>query len=753
VNNLRKVGLLTSWMLLVASVAPGVILRGPEIARLSWGSRSLHAADMDGDGKQDVVLINNTDYKIEVLYQRDPGSRGDAVDEEGDFLFLAHRFLKTDITVSQRLYALTTGDFDGDGRLDLAVTGSRNEVVFLYQDAGGRFDRRRRVDVEHVASWTGTLVSADLNSDGRRDLLIMTETNLLALLQNEDGEPYPSEIGPLPSDRCYGVQLVDMDGDGSRDLLYVDSKSKNGLRVRMGLPGGEFGPERELDVPSPSGNVWPMVEQDGSPFLVMIPENGKMVEKVQLTTRPRRKSEADDVQPKLHSVPLLGPSHARYTLADLDGNGAPEVVIADPDGARLLVCSWIGEDLGPPEPFPAPRGVTSLSHGDLDGDGREEVVLASQQERSVAVTHLTPEGRLAFPRTLPIEGKPLAVACLDADGDGHIDVVVSTEDHHAPALLFFPEGKVGEGPKPIPLEDLREAPESLRVLDIDGDGRLDLLMSAAREPLKVILAGEQGLLLPKALVTAPAGLLSRAETDSLVVMPALRGGKPKLLVPLKGFVRVFELEGETLQAVEQFNAGDPQSVVGGVVMADLDGDGRAEALLIHDDDGKLEILSSGLRGVYRRKSLVGIPELDVLGARVVSVPNAAGHILVFGAKSFLDIPLAGTKVVGRHTEIFESTLNDVDPNMLTVGDLDGDGAMEIVLVDSTRSHVMQVLKRGTGGNWHSVLHFPIFESDPFREADEGGSRQPRELLIADVTGDGREDLLLLIHDKLLIYQG
>lgn len=748
---MRRVGLVTSWMLLVASVAPGVVLHGPEIAKLSWGSRSLHAADMDGDGKQDLVLINNTDYKIEILYQRDPGSRGDAVDEEGDVLFRAHRFLKTDITVSQRLYALATGDFDGDGRLDLAVTGSRNEVLFLYQDAGGRFDRRRTVDVEHVASWTGTLLSADLNGDGRRDLLTMTETDLLGLLQNEKGEPYRSEIGPLPSDRCYGARLVDMDGDGSRDLLYIDSKSKHGLRFRKGLSGGAFGPERELDVPSPLEQVWPMVEQDGSPFLVMIPEKGKIVEKVKLRTRLRKKTEADDVQPKLHSVPLLGPSHARYTLADLDGNGRPEVVISDPDGARLLVCSWMGEDLGPPESFPAPRGVTSLSHGDLDGDGREEVLLASQQERSVAVTHLTPEGRLAFPRTLPIEGKPLAVAGLDADGNGSIDVVVSTEDHHEPALLFFPEGKVGEGPKPIPLEDFREAPESLRVLDMDGDGRQDLLMSAAREPLKVILAGEQGLLQPKAVVTAPAGLLSRVEADSLAIMPARQGGKPKLLVPSKGFVRVFELEGETLQAVEQFNAGDPQSVVGGVAMADLDGDGRAEALLIHDDDGKLEILSSGLRGVYRRKSVVGIPEMDVLGARLVA--GGAGHILVFGAKSFLDIPLAGTKVDTRHTEIFESILDNVDPNMLTVGDLNGDGSTEIVLVDSTKSHVMQVLKRGAGGKWHSVLHFPIFESDPFRKADEGGSRQPRELLIADVTADGREDLLLLIHDKLLIYPG
>ena len=45
----------------------------------------------------------------------------------------------------------------------------------------------------------------------------------------------------------------------------------------------------------------------------------------------------------------------------------------------------------------------------------------------------------------------------------------------------------------------------------------------------------------------------------------------------------------------------------------------------------------------------------------------------------------------------------------------------------------------------------MFEADPHYQGQEGAAREPREVLVADVTDDGRPDLVLLVHDRLLVY--
>jgi hypothetical protein len=49
-----------------------------------------------------------------------------------------------------------------------------------------------------------------------------------------------------------------------------------------------------------------------------------------------------------------------------------------------------------------------------------------------------------------------------------------------------------------------------------------------------------------------------------------------------------------------------------------------------------------------------------------------------------------------------------------------------------------------------VLQFPIYEESIF-ERDGGGGKEPRELALADVTGDGKLDVAILVHDRILVY--
>jgi hypothetical protein len=53
--------------------------------------------------------------------------------------------------------------------------------------------------------------------------------------------------------------------------------------------------------------------------------------------------------------------------------------------------------------------------------------------------------------------------------------------------------------------------------------------------------------------------------------------------------------------------------------------------------------------------------------------------------------------------------------------------------------------------WESVIHFHVFVENLHYRGRKGGQREPREVLVEDLNGDGKDDFALLVHDRLLTY--
>jgi hypothetical protein len=81
------------------------------------------------------------------------------------------------------------------------------------------------------------------------------------------------------------------------------------------------------------------------------------------------------------------------------------------------------------------------------------------------------------------------------------------------------------------------------------------------------------------------------------------------------------------------------------------------------------------------------------------------------------------------------------------GDLDGDGDPDVVVSDVSL-HAL-VLLEAAGDELRHGLGFEVFEPKPSHAMSQ--QREPRELLCTDVDGDGRTDIALLVHDKLIVY--
>ncbi len=108
---------------------------------------------------------------------------------------------------------------------------------------------------------------------------------------------------------------------------------------------------------------------------------------------------------------------ALLALGDLDGDRKVDVVVTDPANAQFLLYRQSGRTgLGAGQSFPALVGGRTVRLADLDGNGKDEVIVLSEQEKQIGRSVLD-EGRLTFPTPLPISGEPVALDVADLDGD------------------------------------------------------------------------------------------------------------------------------------------------------------------------------------------------------------------------------------------------------------------------------------------------------------------------------------------------
>ena len=134
-------------------------------------------------------------------------------------------------------------------------------------------------------------------------------------------------------------------------------------------------------------------------------------------------------------------------------------------------------------------------------------------------------------------------------------------------------------------------------------------------------------------------------------------------------------------------------------------------------------------------------------------------------KKFLLIPLfiLGLLVftqAPRNTEAANTILwNEVDPPATSgtfvsgvSGDINSDGRTDIIMVEYRRNYI-EILALDSGYKPISAMRFKTFEQKSYRDSKRRTQTnvEPRELKVADVTNDGRDDLVTVIHDRIIIY--
>ena len=639
---------------------------GPE-ARFAAGSYPYAVAvgDFNGDGFQDLAVTNVG-----------AGAHGDAGEismrpGHGDGTFGA----KIRLEVGTSPGYVTAGDFNGDGRPDLIVdmTGGTSMLLGI---GDGTFAFKTRIGAAIYAV-------GDVNADGRQDLVVSGgPSDVSVMLGQGDGTFAPSIHAGTMGSRPSSVALGDVDGDGRQDLVAVNSGTYD-VSVLLGLGDGTFGPERrfgEVDDFARSVVIGDF-NGDGHQDLVLA-NYGHYGTGHDVSILLGRGDGTFGAQTRFE----VGDGPAFIALGDFNADGRPDLAVANQTSNTLSVL--LGQEdgtLGTHAPrIPVEAAPYSVVIGDFNADGRQDLVSANFGSGGVSVLAGQGDGTFSPQSRIAAGDQPSTLAVGDFNGDGRADVAVANGTYnlgYGAILLGQGDGTFNQGAS----FGVAGIGSSIVVGDLDADGRADLVVTnlvpcCSESDVSVFLGVGDGTFAPDVRFGAGVSPTSVAigdfNADGRADLAVANSGQPGAV----GDVSILLGQGDgTFGPQTRFDAGvGPHSIAVG----DFNADGRAD----------LAVANSG--------------QLNFTG-RGVSI------LLGQGDGTFL--PQTGFAAGD-------------EPRFIVVGDFNGDQRADLAVANALSHDVSVLLGRGDG----------TFDQQTRFGVGDG----PCSIAVGDFNADGRQDLVV-----------
>jgi hypothetical protein len=225
---------------------------------------------------------------------------------------------------------------------------------------------------------------------------------------------------------------------------------------------------------------------------------------------------------------------------------------------------------------------------------------------------------------------------------------------------------------------------------------------------------------------------------------------PALIVAQNTFARNLVLDQQGRWEVkDQYNTGRGSAQVLGAAALDTDGDGTKEVVLLDKVSKSLLFLASKDK-VYRPSGTLSVGPIDFQGMHVADLDGDGREDLLLAGTDRFGVVLTGRKgQVLKPLASYESNRTEARLADLVAGDLNGDGEPDIVLTDIAE-HFIEIVACTSPHDLSRALSFKIFERKSFRDVHD--LVEPRDLGLGDVDGDHRQDLVLIVHDRVLVYR-
>jgi hypothetical protein len=679
---------------------------------------AVRTADLNGDGRLDLVVANRTGNTVSVLL----------ANAEGRYA------LHVDYNTGTAPSGLVIADVNKDGSLDVVTANADSgDVSVLLGDGLGALGAETRIGLL-TQGLPLDLVAADINKDGALDLATADNgTDSVSILW---GLP-AGGFSALPQTFAVGTEpraiiAADLNGDTFLDIVTANRASNN---LSMLLNDGIGGFAAAVSVPVELNPRWVeavdldkdldldlLVSNPGSNSLSILLNNG---------------TASFVAQPEI----LLDHQPTRFTVADFDNDTRLDVAVLlfgpnDEGDAVSLNCADIlyGNGTGgfaEQRRYGVGNTAQDIIAADSNSDGRLDLVTANAGRDEVGVVYGMTGRRFESDERIPSLDRPREVLAADFDDDGREDLLVLSQEARAVSLL---ENRGAAGFVEIERLTFAKTPRSMDIDFIDEDAFLDLAIVFITSDSVEIHYGDE------------EGGFRTGDVERIT----MTGRGPRS-------IDIGDMNGDDLPDLV---TGDSNRDQISVLLAD--GDGGFEApvsfasqnfplnvrLLDTNDDGKLDVVylnrndpdNPADQALPRVASLLGNGDGTLIESSLLRVETGVNprdlELGEISGDGNLDAVVAGTEAGSVYTHIIRPDGFIVPGDKQTAAP----GTRSVAVADFDRNFRNDIVA-ANGDNTITILYGSVSSAFSTRATWPAGT-DAIEIAAADMNGDGAQDVVL-----------
>lgn len=328
---------------------------------------------------------------------------------------------------------LAQGDFNGDGKVDLAVgNGSTHSIQILLGAGNGTFTTGSSFSVgTSTTSQPASIAVGDFNNDGKLDIAVGVVPDSVVEIFTGDGSGNFTLVNTIPSVVSpVSLAVSDFNQDGLLDLVVANGV-ENTVTEFLGRGNGSFWLQSQPSLTTLSGPVQVLaadMNDDGVPDLVIV--NSKVNT---ITTLPGR---GDGTWGKVAAPLSLASTPSAVAIGDFNGDGKMDLAVVSASASTVTIYLGNGNGTyGTGTSYATGTGPDSVAVGDVNGDGFMDIVTANSTAGTVSVLLGTGTGTFGAKSDFTAGAGAQSILIGNFTGNGKLDFATADATANTVSIL------------------------------------------------------------------------------------------------------------------------------------------------------------------------------------------------------------------------------------------------------------------------------------------------------------------------------